>query len=229
MSASRSALLLAAILAAAPPGCVQQDDAAYVVARFALPAGTKADDAASPVRDGNGFLYLVDHPLFVSVRVSAPDMEPVEVSYPDSAASVDAAGETLDFPPIEVPPGSQRRATALALLHEGGKPVAYLPQETEVVDLDPGSTASVAITLSQQTAGKVYGSCEAAMSLLLMETDHLVVLDQVPCEDGTYSFLSAPWGVPLTVASVQHDLISYDADEFFVLSGEVPGISFDAL
>jgi len=189
------------VLAAAMlTSCVQADP--VVTVRFQLDVPERLDVEA-PLRDTLGLFNLESWPLFVALRIQAPDMEPLQAQWPDAPEDwVDGSTE-VEFA-LEVPAGKSRTVSAVAFRRSGDKTYCYVtPPPKTVIDLDNDSPAGLDLLLEEAA----YGTASIALppgiaELGLFDSAELVQIDsRIPIEDFV-KFPRVPLGRPMQLMTV---------------------------
>jgi len=207
-----------AVLTMVLPGACQSTDDSLVLARFSLP-GVEEGESQGPLRDADGIFDLQAYPLYVSLEVTGPDMEPAQAVWPAQADEFLPGTQEVELV-LNVPAGTDRALTAVAFLMDGSETFSFQSQAPTVLELAAGTTTDVDLDLVELDAGTVTGAAPAqALQVWLVDALTMVRLAEVPADAGTFAVAGAPYGRQLLLVWTDGGgTVHLNPDETFVIS-----------
>ncbi|MBM4372807.1 MAG: hypothetical protein FJ098_14230, partial [Deltaproteobacteria bacterium] len=163
------ALLL--VLLAVSASCGMEEEPASLRLALDLGAGAARPDPGGSLRDGLGLFDLPAAGVFVALEVTAADMDPVLVEWPEEASDLAGFQGTVEIG-MEVSPGAARRLDGLVFAWRDDRLRHYAPEEALTLDLAAGKAADVSLALREGDYGSVAGTAPS-------RTVAVEVVDQV--------------------------------------------------
>ncbi len=180
------------------------DETTLVTTTFAIDA-PEGDGGSSSIRDTNGIFDLQAFPAFVSLSVSASDMDLVSAVWPAETAEFLIGAQTVELS-LDVPAGAARQVGLTIFMFQQDRPHCFMEEEPYFIDLAPGGTPTLEVQPGNTGEGTVSGTApDDASQVWLVDAATLVRLDRTMVADNHFEFESACAHRQLTLAWLDSD------------------------
>lgn len=210
-----AATALGLLLAA---GCSEElPETTALTTVFAITA-PEGDGGAASVRDEHGIFDLQAFPAFVSISVTAPDMDPIAAAWPESAEEFAVGEQTVELS-LDVPPGSERQVHLTLFMFQQDRPHCYMEEEPYFIDLTPGTAPTLEVKPGYTGIGTVSGTTTVdASQVWLIDLETMVRLDRTMVEKQNFEFENVCAHRQLALAWLDNDgVFHFDSTDPFSL------------
>ena len=190
-------LLLTPLLALS---CASGEDASSLVLSLDLAVNQSALelDPDAQLRDDLDLFDLPAVTVYVSLEVTAADMDPVAAEWPATATDLQNFDGTAVVE-LEVPPGEARALDGVVFAWSEDSARVYAPSAPISMDLAAGAVEDVDLALVEADYGTISGTApEEAVAVEIVDQMTDVILTRVtPGDDGSFEASDLPAHRPL--------------------------------